>query len=318
MFFHFANVVPLLAAGYVAALPSYEALSSRQNTGTKYIFSFGDSYTKTVFLISGTKPSARNPIGNPPFPGSTTSGGLNWIDYLVTAYNTTLTLSYNFAYNGATVSADIVPPYKSSVQSLIDQTNIFTSNLAVKPSYAPWTSTNSLFALWFGINDINNSYSNPGEDELQKEIFDVYWKQLDIMYYYGARNFLFLTVPPTILHQRPGNEPYLAFNKSPLVLSYNATAQAQEAAGIAAWNDRLRAAASEFQAERHGTIVTVIDTSVPFNTALNNPKAYGAPSATCYNSDGVSCLWWNNLHPGMAIQNLVAGAVAAAYKGTFF
>lgn len=58
------------------------------------------------------------------------------------------------------------------------------------------------------------------------------------------------------------NEPCLAFNKSPLVLSYNSTAQAQEAAGITAWNDRLRATASEFQAERHGTTVTVIDTSV--------------------------------------------------------
>jgi hypothetical protein len=82
---------------------------------------------------------------------------------------------------------------------------------------------------------------------------------------------LYLVGQATVLHhQRPDNEPYLAFNKSPLVLSYNATAQAQEAAGIAAWNDRLRAAASEFQAERHGTIVTVIDTSVHNNPCPGN------------------------------------------------
>jgi hypothetical protein len=85
--------------------------------------------------------------------------------------------------------------------------------------------------------------------------------------------FCFLLYPvgqATILHPKYDNEPYLAFNRSPLVLSYNTTAQAQEAAGITAWNNRLRAAASEFQAERHGTIVTVIDTSVHNNPSRGN------------------------------------------------
>jgi hypothetical protein len=37
----------------------------------------GDSYSQTGFSITGTKPSVSNPIGNPAFPGYTTSNGNN-------------------------------------------------------------------------------------------------------------------------------------------------------------------------------------------------------------------------------------------------
>lgn len=159
----------------------------------------GDSYTRTLFSISGSKPSAANPIGNPPFPGTTTDAGLNWIDYLVTAYHTSLTLSYNFAVGGSTVDNDVVPAITSGAKSLVQQTAIFAANLAPKPSYAPWTSEDTLFAIWFGINDIDLRYTDSNESELFTKIFDSYWKQLDIMYYYEGRNFALLTVPRKFL-----------------------------------------------------------------------------------------------------------------------
>ncbi|TGO54115.1 hypothetical protein BCON_0112g00090 [Botryotinia convoluta] len=296
-------VVPLLVDSCIA-FPFLNSFSPRQATGTKYLFSFGDSYTRTLFSITGTKSSADNPIGNPPFPGTTTDAGLNWIDYLVTAYNASLTLSYNFAVGGSTVDTDVVPSITNGAKSLVEQTAIFTANLAPKPSYAPWTSANTLFAVWFGINDIDLSYTYSNESTLFTEIFDTYWKQLDIMYYYGGRNFALLTVPPT--------------NKAPRVLALNSTAQAAYASSIAAWNTLVKNTATQFQSERSGTTVKVIDTSIPFNTALSNPTAYGAPNAVCYNTNGVSCLWWNSFHPGQAVQKLVAAAFAGAYSGTFF
>lgn len=61
----------------------------------------------------------------------------------------------------------------------------------------------------------------------------------------------------------------------------------------------------------------IVDTAGPFNRALESPTAYGAPNATCYNSDGKSCLWFNDYHPGVAINELVAEAVADAWKGFF-
>ncbi|KAB8296449.1 hypothetical protein EYC80_009190 [Monilinia laxa] len=264
----------------------------------------GDSYTRTLFSISGTKPSADNPIGNPQFPGTTTDAGLNWIDYLVNTYNTSLTLSYNFAVGGSTVDNNVVPSITSGAKSLVEQTGIFTANLGPKPSYAPWTSANTLFAIWFGINDIDLSYTYSNESELFTAIFDTYWKQLDIMYYYGGRSFALLTVPPT--------------NKSPKILARNSTVQATYIASIASWNAFVKNVAADFQSERSGTTVKVIDTSIPFNTAINDPTSYGAPNSVCYNTNGVSCLWWNNFHPGQAVQKLVAAAFAGTYSGTFF
>jgi phospholipase/lecithinase/hemolysin len=64
----------------------------------------------------------------------------------------------------------------------------------------------------------------------------------------------------------------------------------------------------------------VVDTEPEFEKALASPTSYGAGSngASCYNSDGKTCLWYNNYHPGMAIHKLVAGSVAGSLNGSFF
>ncbi|QSZ37335.1 hypothetical protein DSL72_009433 [Monilinia vaccinii-corymbosi] len=305
MFVHFFLVIPLLVESCTAvALPNPNSPLASRATGTKYIFSFGDSYTRTLFSIAGTKPSAANPIGNPAFPGITTDAGLNWIDHLVSTYNTSLTLSYNFAVGGSTVDNNIIASITQGAKSLVEQTAIFTANLASKPAYAPWTSSNTLFAIWFGINDIDISYAYTNESELFAKIFDTYWKQLDIMYSSGGRNFALLTVPPT--------------NKTPRVLALNSSAQATYTTSIATWNKLVTNLATHFQSERAGSSVKVIETAIPFDAAISKPTAYGAPNAVCYNKNGVSCLWWNSFHPGQAVQKLVATAFAKAYSGTFF
>ena len=154
----------------------------------------GDSYSQTGFNISSTKATASNPIGNPAFPGETTDNGINWIGHLVETYNTSLTLSYNFAYGGAVVNASIVAPLIETIKTMVDQVSEFTSNLEPTPTYAPWTSENSLFAIWFGINDIGNSYSK-SNDTLVGEILDSYFALAQKLYDAGGRQFLFLTVP---------------------------------------------------------------------------------------------------------------------------
>ncbi len=94
--------------------------------------------------------------------------------------------------------------------------------------------------------------------------------------------------------------------------------RAQEAIVIKQYNDLIASKLANFTTTNSGVTVKIVDTAVPFNTALGNPKAYGAPNATCYNSDGKSCLWFNDYHPGIAINKLVAAAVADAWKGAFF
>ena len=98
-------------------------------------------------------------MGNPAYPGSTSSDGPNYIDYLTVSYNQSFIQTYNFGYGGATIDPTLVPnPYGSIVQSFQQQVqNEFLPNYG-SGGKVPWTSANSLFTIFFGINDINLSY----------------------------------------------------------------------------------------------------------------------------------------------------------------
>jgi phospholipase/lecithinase/hemolysin len=160
----------------------------------KYLITFGDSYSQTGFDINGNKPSSSNPLGNPALPGWTASGGLNWVGFLASQYNTSTLLAYNFAYGGATTNATIVPPFQSTVLSFIDQVAQFSGSIAKKPSYAPW-GDNALFGVWIGVNDVGNTWWKSDYDQIVNQIMDSYFGQLQILYDAGARNFMLLTVP---------------------------------------------------------------------------------------------------------------------------
>jgi phospholipase/lecithinase/hemolysin len=110
-----------------------------------------------------------------------------------------------------------------------------------------------------------------------------------------------------------------ATNKTPMFLEQlTADQSAQLVATIDEYNTELAARLAAFSSKNTGVTAKIVDTAAPFNKAINNPTAYGAPNATCYNSDGTSCLWFNNYHPGIAINKLVAEAVAEAWEGSFF
>ena len=95
--------------------------------------------------------------------GYTAVGGTNWIDEITVKYNKSLVLTYNYAYGGATIDASLVAPYESTVLSMTDQVNDFLGSAATKPASTPWTTANSMFSFWIGINDIGNSYYLGGD-----------------------------------------------------------------------------------------------------------------------------------------------------------
>ena len=106
--------------------------------------------------------------------------------------------------------------------------------------------------------------------------------------------------------------------KTPLMLTESASAQSSEAAVISTYNSELITKVAAFQADNTGSTTWIYDTQTPFNDAIADPTAYGASNATCTNTDGTSCLWWNGSHPGQAIQKLVAEGVVNALSGTWF
>ncbi|KIJ25231.1 carbohydrate esterase family 16 protein [Sphaerobolus stellatus SS14] len=116
----------------------------------KHIFSFGDSYTDTGFSSSGTLagPNVANPLGNPNFPGITSSGGENWVGFLINTFNKTRTFSYNFAFSGATLDSSLATPSSPSVVSVRNQIEQeFIPGLGKKPTSVPWTAADSLFVI---------------------------------------------------------------------------------------------------------------------------------------------------------------------------
>ncbi|KAJ3562000.1 hypothetical protein NP233_g9845 [Leucocoprinus birnbaumii] len=155
---------------------------------------YGDSYTDIRY--QGEVPSTDNPLGVT-YPGVpwTENGKPNWIGHLITKYcphprydpdeeeqredyrNHPL-LVYNYARGG-----DRVTGVATQIRRL------FLPKVGQKPTWAPWDANSTLFLTWVGINDCASSMNN--SDNIQ-ELFELQ----EELYSAGARNFLFIDVPP--------------------------------------------------------------------------------------------------------------------------
>ncbi|MCJ1254070.1 hypothetical protein MMC24_001884 [Lignoscripta atroalba] len=302
------------------------APSSTSTSSAKYwsgwenvekFFVFGDSYTTTGFDPAGTQPNPGNPLGNPPYPGYTSSNGPNWVDFLTVTYNESFVETYNLAYGGATVSADLVAQYLPTVLDFRAQVNQEFIPYYVDQDTAQWTSSNSLFAAFFGINDVGNSYGQQNAT-LNGDIFVVYSGLVEQLYQAGARNFLFLNVPPV--------------NRSPGTLIYGTDTINLEGADIADFNARIADLAVTLSTTHPDTTVFLFDTNAIFSMVLDNPASYpqtalyknttaycdgyanGTPTQDYFNATcGIPVnqyFWLNSLHPTYPMHDAVAAQVA--------
>lgn len=115
-----------------------------------------------------------NPLGNPPYPGATSANGPNYIDFLTTTYNHSYIQAYSLAYGGAMVNPFLfTTPFGVLVQSFLSQVN--EEFLISYQNYTDdvWLTSNTLFILFFGINDIINSYAQ-ANDTLNYQIVKSY------------------------------------------------------------------------------------------------------------------------------------------------
>ncbi|KAJ7641128.1 hypothetical protein FB45DRAFT_899494 [Roridomyces roridus] len=275
--------------------------ASTPTSAVTYWFPFGDSYTTTGFLTNETLPSVGNPLGNPPFPGFTGGGGENYVGYDTVTYNASTILTYNYAYGGATINSSLVAPYLPTVLSLIDQVNEFLAGAGTKPSSAPWTSQNSLFSVWIGINDIGNSYYvSQNQSAFADLLLSEYFAQVQELYTAGARNFLFINVPP--------------MDRSPLMIAEGTSATSLEAGIITSFNTKLAAKTAAFKASNSGVKTWTWDAWTEFSTILNSPTTYGFVDAVSFGNTGD--FWGNNYHPGPAAHQIFASKIAALLANT--
>ncbi|KAI1458822.1 carbohydrate esterase family 16 protein [Annulohypoxylon moriforme] len=296
----------------------------------KHTFIFGDSYTATGFNYTQTQPSATNPLGNPAYPGYTSSNGPNWVDFLTVKHNASHLQTYNFAYGGATVDSALVKPYQPTVLSVKQQVEDefvpgYTGSSPKAPSAPKWTGKDSVFAFWIGINDVGNSYGSGAESSsaLYTKVFDVYTDQVNKLYDSGARNFVFINVPPV--------------DRSPLTVGQGKNSVDTEKAAIADWNKRVSDTAAALKKDHTDEVnVWVYDSNKSFGEVLDKPSSYeqtaglknttnfcnayqnGTPNDNTFTpSCGVPVneyFWLNNLHPTYPIHDVVAQGVADALK----
>ncbi|KAI9065441.1 carbohydrate esterase family 16 protein [Trametes sanguinea] len=294
----------------LCVLSTAAAVSAKLTWGTtKFLFTFGDSYTTDGFNISAGVDS--------PVPGFTSSNGPNWVQFLGGLYNVTDTKVFNLASGGATIDAALVAPFEPTVLSIVDQVQQFHEILAPKPAGAQWESSNSLFAFWIGINDVGNSFSwtnVTSQAEFHRVLMKRLFSQVEILYKDGARSFLFLTVPPT--------------NRAPLLIEQGPLAVAKITAALADYNAQLVENVRTFQATHRGLDqVTVFDTRPIFNTLLNNAGTFGFVNSTGFceaYQNGTpekttqiapcapvsSYFWLNTLHPLFTVHNILAHAIS--------
>ena len=135
--------------------------------------------------------------------------------------------------------------------------------------------------------DVGNSWYKSDYTPLVGKIMDQYINQTQTLYDFGARRFLFLTVPPIQL--------------SPTVQAGGPDNVKAEGAAVKQYNDALKLRVSKFAAANPQAKTHVVDTTVPFMKAIDDPKAYGADNATCFDESGTKCLWWNDVSLALSI-----------------
>ena len=212
--------------------------------------------------------------------------------------------------------------YDPAVPDFRQQVNTEFVPYYVEYDNAAWTSSNSLFISFFGINDVGNSYDQENST-INADVVNIYAGLIDELYQAGARNFLFLNVPPV--------------DKAPRTTAYGAAAEALEASAIADFNTRVASLASNVSSYANSSVF-LFDTNALFSQVLENPNAYqptsiyknttdycpayqdGTPEEDTFDpSCGIPVnqyFWLNTLHPTYPIHDVLASQLALMLEGS--
>ncbi|RPD66148.1 hypothetical protein L226DRAFT_542781 [Lentinus tigrinus ALCF2SS1-7] len=265
----------------MAADPNVIRPSWRGYGGLRYLVIFGDSYSDVGYDYTkqSSIPTDETPLGIE-FPGVTWAEPAmpNWVGYLITEYSPyTRLLVYDYAVGG-----DAVGDVRKQVQVN------FLPRVGEKPSWAPWSAGDSLFVTWIGINDCGRLETG----SIPSAVGELFVEQ-ESLYNAGARNFLFIDVPP--IHRTPVG-----------VMFSNHDSDFSEAYTI--WNRELREHVIKFAAD-HPDVTTLLFSSCDtFTRVLDDPKAHGFAPEHVSRSGGD--IWVDNLHPSTKMHDWIAHDVA--------
>ena len=198
------------------------------------------------------------------YPWGTQVGTANYVEYLTTKYNQSLILTYNFACGGATTDNKIDESPFGSVDFREQVQSHFLPNFGKEQIFRSWRADNSMFIIFFGINDIAMFQYKPNASDYIAPVLHSYAKSTERLYSAGARNFLFINVP--------------AIDQSPSSNTQDTTAQ-QTATCVQAFNAALQQYVVTFVAKHSDATVFFLDAYALTTKVLDNPQSYSITSA---------------------------------------
>ncbi|EIW87468.1 hypothetical protein CONPUDRAFT_134360 [Coniophora puteana RWD-64-598 SS2] len=235
----------------------------------KHIVIFGASYCEVGYSPRSPHPTPENPLGVP-FPGLTSNEPEepNWVGYLTKIYESRgPKLIYDYALGG-----DRVFGVRRQVQQW------FLPDVGAHPDWAPWTSEDTLFITWIGINDCawGGDYEEP-----MTRLFEY---QEDL-YAAGARNFLFIDVPP--MHRAPATT----------------SRSESRASNYERWNDVLEDHVMGLAGDRADISAMIFSSWDTFTRVLDDPPAHGFDRE---DESRVGSIWFDRIHPTSKMHDIIA------------
>ncbi|KAL8687792.1 MAG: hypothetical protein Q9218_006139 [Villophora microphyllina] len=223
------------------------------------MFVFGASYATTGFHVRMEQPNAAdgNPFGNPEGFGYTSCAGPNWVHYLAAQYNESLVDVYDFAWSGAVIDRSIYAPEERFRNDFVTQANSTFADNYGEMKDAIWSSASTLFAIFFAINDVDESYKYYDNNEA---IFRTFSSLIDRLHDFGARNFLLLNAPP--------------IDRSPQMRNRDISAKRYLETNIVDFNHRMTLEASSIESRLPGTKVFSFDVHGFLNVIIDSPDAF--------------------------------------------
>ncbi|KAI4283444.1 MAG: hypothetical protein L6R38_002166 [Xanthoria sp. 2 TBL-2021] len=180
-----------------------------------------------------------------------------------------------------------------------------------------WNASNSLFALFFGINEVDRTWKQQ-DSRIKVAVFESYLRQLEKLYELGARNFVLHAVPP--LDRAPGKVQ---------------RDRDLEANDVNDFNYRIRELFKAFTSAHDDISALLFDLNSLYSQVIDNPatfpqtanlknttglcKAYESKEAPSIDYKNPSCeyavneyFWLNGLHPTYPVHEAHAAQLALA------
>ncbi|EKM55348.1 carbohydrate esterase family 16 protein [Phanerochaete carnosa HHB-10118-sp] len=166
----------------------------------------------------------------------------------------------------------------------------YSNSIATKPGWAPWTAEDTLFVSWIGINDCGKFYGHfdnaVASDAYQERLF----QSLHEVYGTGARNFLFIDVPP--------------MERAPGLRRANAVTRA---AMYSRWNTSLHSGVQRFANSHDDASVMLLSSHELFHKVLANPENYDLDESEVNDEGGP--VWFDYIHITSKMHGIVASAI---------